>query len=298
MKVDKLRFPSEWGFSRFELVVVIGCLMATFSMLFVSAGLVHGGNGAVRCLENLRRMTLAWALYADENDGALLRSGDRGNAHNVPDWAYGKQPFPVAGSSLGIGSSTDIGTVDPEALLSRSPLLPYLGAAWGRAQALETFHCPGDRSKGTTDGYRGERKVPVVRSYAMNNWIGGNDAGFGQGRTFSRRSDISRPVPSSLLVFLGERADSINDTAFMIGMAGYHPSRPNPESYRVVDFPANYHSGGACVSYADGHVELKVWTDRRTTPVFDPRFSLRLNLLSPSNPDVAWLQVRASSLPF
>jgi prepilin-type processing-associated H-X9-DG protein len=72
----------------------------------------------------------------------------------------------------------------------------------------------------------------------------------------------------------------------------------------VVDFPANYHGGGAGLAFADGHTEIHKWVD-----VF-LMLPTTLNLLNASSEvgapvsqfmsgpsqDVAWIQPRTSAL--
>jgi hypothetical protein len=41
-----------------------------------------------------------------------------------------------------------------------------------------------------------------------------------------------------------------------------HPDRP--AEYRLVDYPASYHSGAGGFSFADGQAEINKWLDHRT----------------------------------
>jgi hypothetical protein len=47
--------------------------------------------------------------------------------------------------------------------------------------------------------------------------------------------------------------------------------------------------------FADGHAEIKRWMDPRTTPPLKRNSLIPLNVASPNNPDVAWLQERSTS---
>ena len=67
-------------------------------------------------------------------------------------------------------------------------------------------------------------------------------------------------------------------------MDGY----PNLASTKLVDYPASYHSGAAGFSFGDGHSEVHRWIDGRTTPPL--KSVLQLNVPSPKNPDVFWMQ--------
>ena len=66
-------------------------------------------------------------------------------------------------------------------------------------------------------------------------------------------------------------------------------------SARIVDYPAGYHGNAAGILFADGHAEIKRWMDPRTTPPLKRNSLIPLNVASPNNPDVAWLQERSTS---
>jgi len=50
-----------------------------------------------------------------------------------------------------------------------------------------------------------------------------------------------------------------------------------------IDYPVSWHNGGACVSFADGHVEYFRWADPRTV-------TLTFLAVTPNNPDLKALQ--------
>jgi len=85
-------------------------------------------------------------------------------------------------------------------------------------------------------------------------------------------------------VILDERQDSINDAYFVTEMDGF----PNMALTRIVDYPASYHGRAAGFAFADGHSEIHKWRDSRTVPPLTTE--LILNVVSPNNQDVYWLQ--------
>ena len=103
---------------------------------------------------------------------------------------------------------------------------------------------------------------------------------------------MTDPSPSKNWLLIDEREDSINDGFFVVDMLGY----PNaPASIMLVDFPASYHNGAAGLNFADGHSEIKKWVDARTRPILKKGQHLTLNISSPRNPDMVWLQERSTS---
>ena len=105
---------------------------------------------------------------------------------------------------------------------------------------------------------------------------------------------MARPGPSNLFVFLDEHPNSINDAAFAV------KCDTRDGGARIIDFPASYHNGACGFGFADGHAEIKKWRDKRTIVAasFDGRKGMSLNVATPNNPDVAWMQDRASARKF
>ena len=129
----------------------------------------------------------------------------------------------------------------------------------------------------------------------MNNWMNSPAAqwnGQTAWRMIRKTSDMTDPGPSGKWLLIDEREDSINDGFFVVDMLGY----PNaPGSINLVDFPASYHNGAGGLNFADGHSEIHKWVDPRTTPVLRRGVELQLNIPSPNNRDIIWLQERTTS---
>jgi prepilin-type processing-associated H-X9-DG protein len=121
------------------------------------------------------------------------------------------------------------------------------------------------------------------------NYILDVDIGQDQYLIFRKYSDIVKPSPSMAWVLLDEREDSINDGLFQTDL------KDRGGSARIVDYPAGYHGHAAGILFADGHAEIRRWRDPRTTPPVNRSVLIPLNVASPNNPDVAWLQERSSS---
>ena len=94
----------------------------------------------------------------------------------------------------------------------------------------------------------------------MNGVIGpGQDAVLNQYGTgnnyaiFKKFNDINNPSPSLAFVFIDEHADSINDGLFRVDMT--------PTATLWKDLPASYHGASGVLAFADGHAEVRRWTD-------------------------------------
>lgn len=259
------------GFTLMELLVVVGVLAVVAALLLPAVARSKTRAQALFCLGNLKQLQTAWQLYADENNGWL--PGVIGGSYpGSGRWVSGWMDF----SNSPDNTNTLYLTEE-----RYSQLAPYISTP-----AL--YRCPSDRSSVVIGGRQHQR----VRSLSMNCWmnyVGSESIGQDQFRVFRKLDDIQIPPPTKAWVLMDEREDSINDGLFKTNL------KDRGVLARIVDFPASYHGRSAGITFADGHAEIKRWVDRRTTPPIRIRQLLELDVPSPDNADVAWLQERSSS---
>jgi prepilin-type processing-associated H-X9-DG protein len=97
-----------------------------------------------------------------------------------------------------------------------------------------------------------------------------------------------RPAPAELWVITDENPDSINDASFGVRM----------DQSVWQDGPGTLHNGGSNFSFADGHTEMKHWTDPRSVspPMATTyRTTFPFGLTQLGNPDIQWLQDRTTA---
>jgi len=274
---------SEWagvragqeGFSLREL----GAVLATVVMLGLIAlpSLARNGEAAqgTRCLSNLRELTRAWLLYAEDNDGRFAQNLHGGEAQGgAAARDPGKAPWALGW--LDWGTSTD----NTNRLLVRdakyAKLSPYLGAAG------EVHRCPADRfvsRQQLAKGWAGR-----VRSVSMNASIGDGNAQTGpwdpiykQARDFG---SLLNPGAGETIVLMEEHPDSINDPLFF-----------PPRFANWVDWPANYHNGAAGFSFADGHTELHAWIGATRHALV--RYGNSVPFVRARDADLGWVSYRS-----
>ncbi|HNQ90405.1 MAG TPA: type II secretion system protein [Verrucomicrobiota bacterium] len=260
------------GFALLELLIVIGLIGVLTALLLPALSASKAKAQGLYCLKNLKQLQIAWAMYADEHSDYL------------PGVIGGSMPGPGVWVSGWLDFSSSPDNTNSLYLTDRrfSQLAYYDVPA-------KIFRCPADRSSVRIQGRVHDR----VRSVSMNCWmnyVGNVDIGQERYRVFRKASDIIDPPPEKAWVFMDEREDSINDPLFVTNL------RLRGKLAKIVDYPASYHNRAAGIAFADGHAQIKRWRDRRTTPVLRSSQLIELDVPSPDNPDVAWLQDRSSSL--
>ena len=133
---------------------------------------------------------------------------------------------------------------------------------------------------------------PRVRNYALNayfNWeipaTGPLNAGF---YTFTKTGDYAAFNPSGLFTFVDTAPLNICTPGFQLYMGGsglfWH--RPSIE-----------HEKFGTIAFADGHVEAHRWRDADTLRLARDGGAgdgAHFSFVSPENPDLKWLQERAT----
>jgi prepilin-type N-terminal cleavage/methylation domain-containing protein/prepilin-type processing-associated H-X9-DG protein len=224
------------GFSLVELLVVIAIIAVLASLLLPALSRSREQGKRVACINNIRQLSMAWIMYADDNDGRLTPN----------NWVYS-----VSDSQLTNGVSWAPGVTRRD---SNADLLKT-GLLWPYNRQVGIYRCPSDRSfiedaRGVP--IRGEQRI---RSYNMNGNINCDvNVLYGLPNVVNY-SGIIRPSPSEMFVFIEPNEDTVLDGHF-----GMFP-KSHFSAYRDwwVDAPEDRHNQGVVLSFADGHAERWRW---------------------------------------
>jgi prepilin-type N-terminal cleavage/methylation domain-containing protein/prepilin-type processing-associated H-X9-DG protein len=266
------------AFTLVELLVVIAIIAILASLLGPAIARASGSGRQIACANDLRQLGLAWMVYAqDHNDRLAYNLGGT----EIKQLNKREQYYNWANSLL----NWELDSSNTNDFLNTHASLGSYVAANPRI-----FRCPSDNVLSGLQ--RGAGWSHRSRTYSMNAMVG--DAGeFTRGgtnvnnpayRQYMTLSEI--PHPTQIFSFIEEHPHSINDGYFL--NKGY--------STEWYDLPASFHNGGANLSFADGHQELRRWQrDSTKKPAKPDVAALPLELAADDLADLKWVVSRMST---
>jgi len=253
MKTQKLRSFCRTGqlsrhpsaFTLIELLVVIIIIAILAALLLpVLANAKAKGQGA-KCVSNLHQMIVGWSSYANDNRDRLAQnlSDNWGGWDGVS--ALGSYAPGGANANWILGDATNANWIP---LIKNGLIYPYVGN-------YQVYQCPANTKPD---------KWGLVswRCYSMNCCMGVTESSewsWGAAELqsyFTKASDLASMGSAKAWVLMEENQATLNDGSMCEDTQQQHAS------YKYyVDNPGHYHVNACGLAYADGHGEIRKWTD-------------------------------------
>jgi prepilin-type N-terminal cleavage/methylation domain-containing protein/prepilin-type processing-associated H-X9-DG protein len=245
------------GFTLIELLVVIAIIALLMSVLIPALSNAREQGKRAVCRSNLKHLTLAWIMYAEDNDNKITGS----NIGYSPECPPGSRQCWVDWPTNGFTNLTT-----PEEVREAEQAIKD-GRLWPYCENIKVYRCP---NSGRWD----------LMTYAIVDSMNGWGGWFGDCTEANFIRNINRiPRPGDRMVLLCETPAAKGGGKGSWAIECYEE--------RWFDPPPKRHGNGNTFSFADGRVEYRKWQDKRTT---DPTMTYWPSPVQEGNEDLHMVQ--------
>ncbi|MHC4642079.1 MAG: type II secretion system protein [Planctomycetota bacterium] len=223
------------GFTLIELLVVISIIALLLALLMPALEMARQLTWRAVCLHNLRNLSLAWVMYADDNGGKLINGEAGDDTRSRTDDATGKVYVELPWTYR-----TDPTHSDPAIRSSYTQKEEIKkGALFMYTKDTKVYRCPGG-------------KANHMRTYSITCALNGDGGSLVDGNAMlwvKNKSLIRRPHGRIVFIDEGLTVDPAVNRSFKIS---YY-------NHEWIDSPPARHSGGTTLVYADSHGVYRRW---------------------------------------
>jgi prepilin-type N-terminal cleavage/methylation domain-containing protein len=230
------------AFTLVELLVVIGIIAVLIAMLLPVLNGAREQARRIQCLSNVRQLTMAWLLYANNNKGRLCSS-------NTQNWF---SPTPNVWQANGTNFNFTLGGIKPP---YPQVFWSWVAAGVASADVQHGMLWPYLKNEGVY--HCSDAQVfNSATSYQINGIMAGP---VGNPVTFLNLAQVKHPV--STFVFI----ESFDPNGWLVNSfeTPQYPAR----LWNKYEVPGQNHLGGSAgtpLSFADGHAIFWNYADPRT----------------------------------
>lgn len=227
-RLNTFQWMGRSGFTLIELLVTISIMATLMSMILPSLNRARELGQRAVCSSNIRQLTLAWYMYATDNDDRLCSADTE---WNDPGYNWVADGPMIAGNNVG-------GTED--AIKNGMLWLSYLG------RSTDVYRCKSDASD-------------LLRSYSISRTMSGSQSR--NIRPFRTLGQIRRNARKMVFIDAASQREWIEGSFCPVVQIDAVP----PQWFLIDSRNITArHADGCNLSFADLHGEYWKWKDRRT----------------------------------
>jgi type II secretory pathway pseudopilin PulG len=239
------RLPWAAGaFTLTELLVVIAMIAIMAALMLPALSKAKQQVSAASCLNNQKQLAYAFHMYTQDNSDRIVQ---------MADYSTGAAIWPAGGFWGGPTTPPETWIGPSNALYAVQTGLKSSNAFYFYCSAVGSYHCPAD-SRMANNPNTLDPNGWAYDSYARTQNLGGEpfDDYWGAGATYVRMSAIAMPGTTFAML---EQADwrGYNVGTWVVNWRG--------DSFGWQSPPALWHNKVDSIAFADGHAELRKWTD-------------------------------------
>jgi prepilin-type N-terminal cleavage/methylation domain-containing protein len=286
---------NQGGFTLIELLVVIAIIAILAALLLPVLAKAKKRAWTVYCLGNLKQLSYAWVMYADDNNDLMvnlntyLTDKDNNLTITMSPWGtpwrtdiYNNQQQPAP------NKSTQDGWVAGIQQGYRKPRPTVDGPLWSYAQNPNIMHCPAD--KHDTMNFTKNTGGPFCfDSYSGSQFLNGEGRtvnNIGTGNWLFKRTEIKRPTDRFIWIESSDRRGE-NVGSWSMNISGTQANGFQGSTFNNAnDAPAVFHIASAVFNFCDGHAESHRWVNPKDLDAYGNGGSVPPTALAV---DAAWI---------